>query len=394
MGRTKVYTSEGQVIWVAKSDGRSSNARQPERTPEVLFEFHDLEQPQELSDVGKYESEYVEEVVLEDEMAEHRDDAADQGSLQTFTSHRGATKARVTDLRYNLAKWSSTNRVSNDAMDDLLGLLKKHRVPGLPDSSTSLQLYLKSDKSTRAFVDSDSDQSDNQPSPDRSNASRVNRKRSVGPEQNTLSVDVSDLTELFNKMDVIDRKLDMLTENGEAHSEMLRHVLTEIASVKASASVNKGDLLDYEDTTRRIVLPVESQAKLDNLEIFSKQREGRAALRKTFNDETSNDPYDFLRTNVDRVFMHAEHYSWTGKIAHNAKYEKQMRAACNLNIIRILIDVTMQRFNISRDDCIQKIVKVFQNFNAKLHARQKRAKEGINTPPKVPNPMVKKIVAE
>ncbi|XP_062539055.1 uncharacterized protein LOC134207352 [Armigeres subalbatus] len=157
---------------------------------------------------------------------------------------------------------------------------------------------------------------------------------------------------------------------------------------------HQGDLLDYEDTTRRIVLPVESQAKLDNLEIFSKQREGRAALRKTFNDETSNDPYDFLRTNVDRVFMHAEHYSWTGKIAHNAKYEKQMRAACNLNIIRILIDVTMQRFNISRDDCIQKIVKVFQNFNAKLHARQKRAKEGINTPPKVPNPMVKKIVAE
>lgn len=373
MERTKGYTSKGPVIWGSKGvDKRSSMLRQPE----VLFEFHDLAQTQDLDDTETSNQEYigdaVEEVVLD--LPEQNGDDVELSS----PLHLGATKGSVTDLRHNLAQWSSSNRIPDNAMDDLLGLLKKHRVPGLPDNSLSLKLYLKS-KNDR-MGDSDSDQSDGPTFPGFSEL-QVTQKRTTEPEKNFARIDVTHLNELFDKMDIIDKKLDVLTANGIAHSDMLRHVLNEIASLKASSDLHqslcKGISAEGGDDVHSTLLPVKDQTELENLERYSKQTEGRAILRKCFNETTATDAYAFLRSNVDRVFQNAGRYSWSGRPAVNASYDDTVRCASKLNIVLILIDLTTQRYKISREDCITQAMKVFARFNQKHLMRRKRARDGI-----------------
>ncbi|XP_021699039.1 uncharacterized protein LOC5575662 isoform X2 [Aedes aegypti] len=196
------------------------------------------------------------------------------------------------------------------------------------------------------------------------------------PLVNTDDHDVEDLTALMIKMSVIEKKID---KNNEATTRKLDALNTKMASLQrimgtmsdAIDAIRQSSINEVREETA-IHFPIKNDEELKNLEVLLVEEQFEKAFRSKLKKEKTKDAYHFMRNAVGQFFYKTTRHTWSGRVGHNSGHEEDACKASNLNVVRILLDVAMEIFPITRDTAIQEFKKALQNKNAAVHMNKVR----------------------
>ncbi|KXJ78463.1 hypothetical protein RP20_CCG004570 [Aedes albopictus] len=205
----------------------------------------------------------------------------------------------------------------------------------------------------------------------------------------------ADISSLDSKLTRIERLLEKVVAKQEQHDSVLKTLKFNISDLRAdmrttvnSASAKKTSdprMSDISfrpipvkrDRKRLVVFPVADDNYLLRLDDLVKADEDiRNDLIALFGEAPTNSAYEFLRKNVQLVFVHTSKYTWTGKLINHLPHVPASNAAQKLAIVDLLISCGCEKFpHMGRDTIEKEFRRALANFNESRVVRLKRQME-------------------
>ncbi|XP_053696633.1 uncharacterized protein LOC128743946 [Sabethes cyaneus] len=207
----------------------------------------------------------------------------------------------------------------------------------------------------------------------------------VKPEINIQGHSILD--KLCEQLDRVENKLDLAIATLHQHEASMRTLKRNVKDIRnevrnrtrtPAPGTTVTEDKSYQKRRREalVIFPVADDSALQQLEDGVKTNEVmRNELIDLFNEAPSVGTYEYLRRNVQCLFLNTAKYTWTGKQGNNSPSLPPSNPACELRSIEILIECCLQRFRNSQKFVGKELRRALQNFNENMVLRIKRQQE-------------------